>query len=58
MPNFPSNQPLTRQEVAAIFGISYTTFWRKLKLKGIKLESGLLFRPEQEKIFRAFSGEA
>ena len=58
MENFPSNQPRTRQEIAAIFGISYTTLWRKLKQRGIELESGLLFRPEQEKVLRALNGEA
>ena len=48
-PNFQKFR--TRQQVAAEYGLSYTTLWRRLKQHGVIVPPGLLSLRWQKKIF-------
>lgn len=44
----------TRQQIAEEYEISYPTFWRKIKLVGLKLPGGLLPPKWQKLIYDSF----
>lgn len=44
----------TKSEMASLLGMSRSTFYRRLKNKGLKLSTGLLSPMEQNKILKAF----
>jgi ribosomal protein L20 len=44
------NTYITREQLAQELGLSYSTFWRKIKKAGIKIESGLLAPCVQQEI--------
>lgn len=50
-----NSKPKTRQEIANELGLSYSTFKRWLKRKGIVLPSGLVFPADQQLIYKAFA---
>ena len=52
-----SHKAKTRCEVAAQLGMSYTTLYRKLKKKGVKLSPGLLNTEEIKKIYNVLGFE-
>lgn len=45
----------TRHELASELGMSYSTFWRKIKQYGIKVSKGLLSPYEQKNIIETLN---
>jgi hypothetical protein len=49
--------PVTRAQIAEATEMSYPTFWRWLKKKGISLPKGLVHYTEQQAIYEQLYGE-
>ncbi|PSR09713.1 MAG: hypothetical protein DA408_11905 [Bacteroidetes bacterium] len=46
----------TRKEIAGELGVSTTTLWRKLKTQNVALPSGLIYPPDQIRIYEYLKG--
>ena len=46
-------KPKTRIQIAQELGISYSTLWRLLKSRSIKLPNGLIYPAKQQEIYDA-----